>query len=241
METILAESDWAYAPAGEKGDTRGYTDDTVFTNRTIDLVETQDEILYCFEMSAGTQFQVSDFAFEDGNLVNLSWHNVPYETDYKVYISPAQLSAANTEDYIFCYVCTDDDSKLDPDEVLKKENLQVSKSVKTAILDPQLVARMTTYTAEIPKKSKYSEFITYTDIKQSANSIKQYCQKCNYYGESGSGQAYYRDITRNLDFGYTKTNDPAPAKRGLCTATKLLNADERPWYIAWTNALNDAD
>lgn len=241
METILAESDWAYAPAGEKGDTRGYEYETPFTDRTIDLVETQDEILYCFEMSAGTQFQVSDFAFEDGNLVNLSWHNVPYETDYKVYISPAQLSAVNTEEYIFCYVCTDDDSKLDPDEVLKKENLQVSKSVKTAILDPQLVARMTTYTAEIPKKSKYSEFITYTDIKQSANSIKQYCQKCNYYGESGSGQAYYRDITRNLDFGYTKTNDPAPAKRGLCTATKLLNAEERPWYIAWNTALTDAD
>ena len=206
MEEILEDTEWAFAPAGEIGDSQGYTGETFATNLKADLVETSEEILYYFPITA--KLTVHPFHFQKGQLIEEAGKQVSI-TGY--YLPYSQIDS--TESKIFAYI---DDGTMAKERHLSKEKLVLMPRRKATPKRP------TQWTAEVPKKSKYSVFISYTDYKQPANSIQQYC---NQYTRSTGEIGYYRDITRNLDYGYTKTTDPAPAMRTFAEETNLIGGD----------------
>lgn len=205
MEEILADTEWAFAPAGEKSDSQGYEGETFATNLEVDLVETSEEILYYFPLQA--LIEVNNFHFENGQLVV---DDLKTETITGYYLPHSQLAILGEK--VFAYI--------DDGTMATESHLPMNKLV---LMAPRAVASNTPtqWTIEVPKKSKYSEFISYTDYNQSANSISQYCNQ--YVRENEIG--YYREITRNLDYGYTKTIDPAPCMRTFAEETNYFGGD----------------
>lgn len=199
MKEILADSEWAYAPAGEVGDNQGYTGETFASNLALDVVETAEEILYETDLG-GKEFQVFQFTIEQGKLVEKSSQK---QIVGKIFFPYSQLES--TEDHLFAYI---DDGLME----------KTTHFAWTKLIRIETGARTNTkftptqWTIETPQKSAYSRYISYTDYSQPANSISQYCKQ--FVAEDGT-IGYYRDITRNLDYGYKETEDPKPCKRAI--------------------------
>lgn len=207
MTEILKDTDWSYAPAGEEGDSSGYSGKTFATKLQVDLVETSEEILYYCPYEG--IITVYPFSFIRGELVQGQGKEIKANGIY----FPAS-SIGSKEFEVFAYI--------DDGTMAKERHLPKEKLVQT-VFQVDYLPTVTQWTIEVPKKSKYSAFISYNDYKQPANSIQQYCNQ--YTRPSANEIGYYRNITRNLDYGYTKTTDPAPAMRTFAEDTSLIGGD----------------
>lgn len=201
MKEILADTEWAYAQAGETGDNHGYSGETFATNLSLDLVETAEEILYETDLN-DAEYEIISFTIENGKLVQKEKKS---QSIKKIFFPYSQLESG--EDYLFAYL---DDGLMEKTTHFGWTKLiQIAKSAG----DNQKFVP-TQWTIEVPQKSAYSRYISYTDYSQPANSISQYCKQ--YVDENGQ-KGYYRDITRNLDYGYKLTEDTRPCYRAVAT------------------------
>lgn len=203
MKDILEDTEWEYVEAGTPNN-------IAVQDLEVNLSEKNQEILY--HIAINDTFEITPFIIQNGQLIEKTSYNQLLDG---IFLPYSQIDI--TENKVFAVI----DDIQDSANFLIDENKLVlisAKDFRSFIINP------TQFYINIPKKSIYSEFISYTDFDNAGNSINQYC---NVFTDKTNQieKGYYRTITFNSDYGYSKTIDPTPAKRTFAETTELLGGD----------------